>query len=198
MDRKFSFWLIRAAISAAPRPRPPAACSARRHAVAFDIHGSDNFLKLMYVTPDISGLRLAVSYTPDGTRNLGDVFGDDERNEQGRIWDFAANDLRTIGEVDFGLSLGYVTGENVRNTFPSFYGDLELGATLKLGYREWTFGTSYRQTNVAGGGPVFQGFVSNVVDDTYTDVWSFGLTYENRALDGRRELHHRRGRNRIR
>ena len=145
-----------------------------------DLLGSDNYLKFMYVTPDLHGLRLAVSYAPDGTRNLGDMFGEDEPNEQGRIWDFAANYLRTIGDVDFGLSLGYVTGDNVRKTPFGFVGDLEeWGGTAKLGYREWTFGTAYRQTNVAGGGPVRQGtFTSNVVEDLYTEVWSFGLTYE--------------------
>jgi outer membrane protein OmpU len=146
-----------------------------------DIHGSDNYLKIMYVTPDLGGLRLAVSYTPDGTRDLGELFGADEPNEQGRIWDFAANYLRTIGEVDFGLSLGYVTGENVNKSLFFPFGDLEdWGGTLKLGYREWTFGTAYRQTNVSGGGPVVQGnFISNVTDGLYTDSWSFGLTYES-------------------
>ena len=145
-----------------------------------DLPGSDNYLKLMYVTPDLHGLRLAVSYAPDGTRNLGDVFGDDEPNEQGNIWDFAASYLRSIGEIDVGLSLGYVTGENVNKTPFSRFGDLkEWGGTAKLGYREWTIGTAYRQTNIAGGGPVIQGlFTSNVLDDFNTYIWSVGLTWE--------------------
>lgn len=145
-----------------------------------DISGSDSYLKFMYVTPDMSGLRLAVSYAPDGTRNLGDVFGDDGRNEQGNIWDFAANYLRTVGEVDFGLSVGVVQGENLRNTSPGFNGDLdEWGAAARVGYREWTAGIAYRQTNVTGGGPVQQGLFTNVIDDLYTDIWSFGVTYES-------------------
>lgn len=145
-----------------------------------DIHGSDNYLKFMYVTPDLNGLRLAVSYAPDGTRNLGDVFGDDEPNEQARIWDFAANYLRTVGEVDVGLSLGYVTGENVNKSPFLPIGDLEdWGGAVKLGYREWTFGAAYRKTNVAGGGPVIKGvFLSNVLANDYTESLSFGLTYE--------------------
>lgn len=144
-----------------------------------DIHGSDDYLKLIYFTPEFHGLRFAVSYAPDGTRDLSQLFGDDEINEQGNVWDFGLNYIREIGPVDFGFSLGYVTGENVNKLGPSYLGDLqEWGGAVKLGYREWTFGTSYRRTNVAGGGPVMQGFFTNVFDDAYTDIWSVGLTYE--------------------
>jgi hypothetical protein len=145
-----------------------------------DIHGSDNFLKVMYVTPDIHGLRLAVSYAPDGSRDLGDLLGNDEPNEQGRIWDFAANYLQAVGDIDVGLSVGHVTGKNVRNSSPGFFGDLdEWGASARLGYREWTVGAAWRKTNVFGGGPVNQSlFSSNVFDDLYTEVWSYGVTYE--------------------
>ena len=69
-----------------------------------DIHGSDDYLKIMYVSPNLSGLHVAVSYAPDGTRDPSQLFGDDEINEQANVWDFAANYLRTAGEVDFGLS----------------------------------------------------------------------------------------------
>jgi predicted porin len=128
----------------------------------------------------LSGLHIAVSFAPDGTRDPSQLFGDDEFNEQANIWDFAANYLRTVGEVDIGLSVGYVTGENVNNTSPGVLGDLEeWGAAAKLGYREWTIGTAYRQTNVMGGGPVVQGFFnSNVFEDLVTDIWSAGVTYE--------------------
>lgn len=144
-----------------------------------DVHGSDNFLKIMYVTPVFDGIRIAISYTPDGSRYLGDLFGADEPNEQGNIVDIAANYAGSIGDVDLGLSIGYVTGDNVNRT-STFYGDLEdFGAAIKLGYMEWTAGVAYRQTNVAGGGPAIQHpFVANVFEDEYTDVWSFGLMYE--------------------
>lgn len=144
-----------------------------------DVHGSDNYLKIMYVTPVFDGIRLAISYTPDGSRYLGDLFGTDEPNEQGNIIDVAANYAGTIGDVDLGLSIGYVMGDNVNRT-NTFYGDLEdFGAAIKLGYREWTAGVAYRNTNVAGGGPAIQHpFVANVFQDEYTDVWSFGLMYE--------------------
>jgi predicted porin len=142
-----------------------------------DIHGSDDYLKLIYFTPEFHGLRFAVSYAPDGTRDLGQLFGDDEINEQGNVWDVGLNYIREIGEVDFGFSLGYVTGENVNNQFG--YGNLqEWGGAVKLAYREWTFGTAYRRTNAAGGGPVVQGIFTNVYDDTYTDIWSAGVAYE--------------------
>ncbi|MBP6011525.1 MAG: porin [Alphaproteobacteria bacterium] len=142
-----------------------------------DIHGSDDYLKISYTTPSFHGLRLAVSFAPDGTRDPGQLFGADEFNEQANIWDFGANYVGTLGAIDVAASAGYVTGENVNPTW-SFYGDLEeWGAALKLGYREWTLGAAYRQTNVAGGGPVVQG-ASNVFDDKYTDIWSVGLTYE--------------------
>ncbi len=145
-----------------------------------DVHGSDNFLKIMYVSPVFDGIRVAISYTPDGTRDLGELFGTDERNEQGNIIDIAANYTGSLGDVDVGLSVGYVMGDNVNNQSPGFYGDLEdFGAQVKLGYREWTLGAAYRQTNVAGGGPVVQHqFLANVFEDEVTEVWSVGLMYE--------------------
>lgn len=144
-----------------------------------DIHGSDEYLKIMYVSPDLSGLHIAVSYAPDGTRDPGQLFGPDEINEQGDVWDIAANYLRSIGDLDIGLSVGYVTGTNVRNPSPNFWGDLEeWGAAAKLGYREWTLGGAYRQTNVVGGGRAAAGFSSNVFNGRYTNIWSSGATYE--------------------
>lgn len=159
--------------------RPGSLFSPNGMQLRSDIHGSDDYLKIMYSTPVMSGLRLAVSFAPDGTRDPGQLFGDDEFNEQANIWDIAASYSRAMGAVDLGLSVGYVTGENVNNTSPGFLGDVEeYGAALKLGYREWTFGAAYRNTNVAGGGPIVQGFASNVLDDERTDIWSLGLTYE--------------------
>jgi len=145
-----------------------------------DLHGSNSYLKVMYVTPTFSGVRLAVSYAPDGTRYPGELFGADELNEQGNVWDFAASYLGTVGDIDVGLSAGIVSGDNVNNTSPGFYGDLfEWGLAAKLGYREWTVGGAFRRTNVAGGGPVVPGsFIANVFEDNYTNIWSTGLTYE--------------------
>lgn len=144
-----------------------------------DIHSSDDFNKIIYTTPSFAGLRLSVSYTPDGTRDPGQLFGDDEINEQAHIWDFAVGYVTTFGEVDLGLSAGFVTGENVNNTAPGFFGDVEdYGTAARIGYREWTLGGAWRRTNVAGGGPIVQGFSSNVFDSLYTEIWSVGLTYE--------------------
>ena len=143
-----------------------------------DIHSSDDYIKLIYTTPNFGGLRLSVSYAPDGTRDPGQLFGKDEINEQGRIWDFAANYVTTFGAVDLGFSTGYVTGDNV-NKQGFLAGDLEdWGGAARLGYREWTLGGAFRRTNVAGAGPVVAGFNYNVIDGLYTDVWSAGLTYE--------------------
>lgn len=146
-----------------------------------DVHGSDNFLKIMYVTPVFDGIRIAISYTPDSTRYPGELFGTNEFNEQENIIDIAANYTGSVGDVDLALSIGYVFGDNANNQSPGFLGDLEdFGAAVKLGYREWTAGVAYRQTNVAGGGPVVHGlFTSNVFEDAYTDVWSYGLMYES-------------------
>ncbi len=95
------------------------------------------------------------------------------------FFDFGPEYLATLGAVDLGLSAGYVTGENVNNTFPGIFGDVEeWGGAINLGYQEWTFGAAYRSTNVAGGGPVVKGFSSNVFENETTDIWSFGFTYE--------------------
>jgi outer membrane protein OmpU len=147
-----------------------------------DVHSSDVWLKVAYYTPRFSGFQFGVSYTPDGSRNLGEFFGggDETRNKQSNVWDFGLNYLGTIGDVDVGVSASYVMGKSERNDIPWLFDDLrDWGAGINLGYREWTFGASYRRTNVAGGGPVLHGsFVSNVLDDEETEVWSAGIKYE--------------------
>src|SRR6185436_7683819 len=103
-----------------------------------DIHSSDVWLKVAYYTPRISGFQFGVSYTPDGSRNLGDFFGggDDRRNKQSNVWDFGLNYLGTIGDVDVGASVGYVMGENERNDSPGLFTDVrDWGAGINLGYR---------------------------------------------------------------
>ena len=147
-----------------------------------DIHSSDVWLKVAYYTPRISGFQFGVSFTPDGSRNLGDFFGggNDTRNKQSDVWDFGLNYLGTIGDVDVGASVGYVTGKNELNDSPGFFTDVwDWGAGVNLGYREWSAGVSYRRTNVAGAGPVLHGFfASNVLDGLETEVWSAGVKYE--------------------
>lgn len=145
-----------------------------------DLHGSDDYLKIMYMTPNFGGFRFAVSFAPDGTRDPGQLFGDDEISEQKNVLDVAVSYVTTFGEVDLGLSAGYVTGELVNEPFfLNELGDLEeWGGAARLGYREWSLGAAYRRTNIAGGGPVVQGFAANVFDDTYTEIWSVGLMYE--------------------
>jgi hypothetical protein len=144
-----------------------------------DVHGSDNFLKIMYVTPDFDGFRFGVSYAPDGTRYLGDLFGSDGFNEQTNIVDIAASYTGTLGAVDLGLSIGYVFGDNANPRFLSDDDLEDFGAAIKLGHREWTLGAAYRLTNVAGGGPVIQTeFGNNVIKGEQTETWSFGLMYE--------------------
>jgi hypothetical protein len=137
-----------------------------------DVHGSDNFLKIMYVSPVFDGIRIAISYTPDGSRDLNDLFGANEPNEQTDIVDVAASYAGSLGDVDLALSVSPTS---------SSYDDLEdFGAAIKLGYREWSAGVAYRQTNVAGGGPVLQEpFNANVFADDFTEVWSYGLMYES-------------------
>ena len=147
-----------------------------------DIHSSDVWLKLAYYTPRISGFQLGVSYTPDGSRNLGDFFGggSDSPNKQSNVWDISLDYITTLGEVDIGASAGYVTGQSELNDDPFLFADLrDWGAGLNVGYREWSAGVSYRRTNVAGGGPVVHGFfTSNVVQGNDTEIWSAGVKYE--------------------
>jgi predicted porin len=147
-----------------------------------DIHSSDVWLKIAYYTPRIAGIRLGVSYTPDGTRNLGEFFGagDPQNNKQSEVWDFAANYLATWGDIDVGASVGYVMGKIERDTGFGLFDDLrDWGAGVNVAYREWTAGVSYRNTNVAGGGPeVHAPFTSNVLDDNETEIWSAGIKYE--------------------
>jgi len=147
-----------------------------------DIHGSDVWLKIAYYTPRISGFQFAVSYTPDGSRNLGDFFGDglDQHNKQSNVFDLGLNYLATWGDVDVGASVGYVTGKSEINDGFGLFADMrDWGAGVNVAYREWSAGVSYRNTNMAGGGPeVHAPFASNVLNGKQTETWSAGLKYE--------------------
>jgi predicted porin len=147
-----------------------------------DIHSSDVWMKVAYYTPRISGFQFGVSYTPTGSRSLGEFFSgnDDDRNEQINIWEFGLNYLGSIGDVDVGASAGYLRGNNANNDSLGFFDDVwDYGAGINVAYREWSAGVSYRRTNVAGGGPVLHGnFVSNVLDGLETEIWSAGVKYE--------------------
>jgi len=147
-----------------------------------DIHSSDVWLKLAYYSPRIVGFQFGVSYTPDGSRNLGEFFGSggNRPNKQSNVFDFALNYIGTFGAVDLGASAGYVTGKNEFNDSPGFFTDVhDWGGGINLGYRQWSAGASYRRTNVAGGGPVLHGaFTSNVIRGNDTTIWSAGVKYE--------------------
>ena len=153
-----------------------------------DLNASGEALKIQYASPRLIGVELDVSYTPELTRGLNELFnGDDEFDRQSNIWEANLSFQKSLGGFDFGAYAGYVIGDNERpsvrtlqilaprlsdGTIVSFTSlpftpdDVqEYGAGAQVAYEGFKLGGSWRHTNIAGGGPLR--------DD---DVFPFGST----------------------
>jgi len=142
-----------------------------------DLNASGEAFKIMYASPRLIGLELDVSYMPELTRGLSDVFNNDnEFDQQSNIWEANLSFQKSLGGFDFGAYAGYVTGDNERpslRTVTIFARQLgtgivmpftsnpfvpddvqEYGAGAQIAYEGFKLGGSWRHTNIAGGGPL--------------------------------------------
>ena len=142
-----------------------------------DLNASGEAFKIMYASPRLIGAEIDISYTPELTRGLNDLFNSkSEFDEQSNIWEANLSFQKALGGFDFGAYAGYLIGQNERpslRTVKVFAPQLgsgtilqftsqpfvpddvqEYGAGAQVGYEGFKLGGSWRHTNVAGGGPL--------------------------------------------
>jgi predicted porin len=152
-----------------------------------DPHVSDDNTKMVYYTPRFAGFQAGVSYTPELAKNFEGFIGraKNETNQQSQIWEFGLNFGESFGALDIGFSAVYLTGENEMpvNFFGPGYepGNVEeFGFGALAAYEHWSFGGSYRRTNVQGGiGISSDPFSYNVYANHHTSIWEAGVKYSD-------------------
>jgi len=126
---------------------------------------SGDDIKIIYFTPQMNGIQLGFSYTPNPCKNHTGytecVFEEFARNywEASGTWEAAYNN------VEFGLSIGYGQGESDTPSMPHDPSEFTFGG--EVGFGGFTLGGSYAVKET--GGDV----------DTQQDHWDLGGTYEN-------------------
>lgn len=151
-----------------------------------DLHASGTSPKLVYVTPRLIGLQLALSYTPEAEDNYDGILtvASGAPAKQQDIWEIGASYYVTLSELDLGIYAGYIAGsrDTVPPPFAAFQTDLEeWGGGAALKFEGFTLGANYRNTNIAGGGGLGASFkqpVGIVLKDRRTELWSVGASYE--------------------
>jgi predicted porin len=141
---------------------------------------SGDDIKLNYFTPQMNGLQLGVSYTPNPCKNdtgyAGCVFEEFARN----YWEAAATWEVDLNNVELGLSVGYGQGESDSPSMPHDPNELTFGG--EIGFGNFTLGGSYAIKETGGDVSTQQDHLD--VGGTYaTGPWTFGLSYANAEGD---------------
>ena len=107
---------------------------------------SSDYTKISYMTPAFSGLKLGVSFTPEGERNGRGYTAADENpgdaTELDEIVEFGGVYKRKIEDVDFTMSATYV----IANDDGLTYDNQEWNVGAKIAFNDFTFGGSYRDS----------------------------------------------------
>ncbi len=125
---------------------------------------SGDDIKIIYFTPEMNGLQVGFSYTPNPCKNdtgySGCVYDGFARN----YWEVAGTWEGDFNNVSFGLSAGYGQGESDSPSEPHDPNELTLGA--EIGFGGFTIGGSYALKETGGD------------HDNQADHWDIGGTYE--------------------
>lgn len=107
---------------------------------------SSDYTKITYMTPAFSGLKLGLSFTPEGERNMRGFTNADENpgdaTEIDEIVEFGGVYVRKIEDVDFKMSATYV----IANDDGLNYDRKEWNIGAKAAVNQFTFGGSYRDS----------------------------------------------------
>jgi outer membrane protein OmpU len=147
-----------------------------------DLIASDDSTKVIYITPRFFGLQLGASYTPELAKNYAG-FVTRQRSQidqQGEIWEFAANYNENFSNVDLAAYVGYVTGSAEQRSSAATDDLEEWGFGLQAKYAGFSLGGSYRNTNITGGGFLTASALGagSVLRGRDTSIWSVGGKYE--------------------
>jgi outer membrane protein OmpU len=127
--------------------------------------------KVIYFSPRISGLQVGLSYTPDGTETgtpragLPPLGNTNAADQQSKIFDIAANYIREIKGVEFGLMGGYAKAK------------VEAPTAGSTDQREWGVNGYISFSGVKVGG-AYKNDNRGLSGRNERDVWAAGATYE--------------------
>lgn len=147
---------------------------------------SFDFTKLTYMTPAFSGLKLGVSFTPEGERNGRGFTNADENpgdaTELDEIVEFGGVYKRKMDDVDFTMSATYV----VASDDGLAYDNQEWNVGAKIAVNNFTFGGSYRDsegfaTRATAAGMEYQAWEGGVSYET--GPWLVSVQYANHEGD---------------
>lgn len=148
-----------------------------------DVSTSDDFLKIIYMTPRLAGFQAGISYMPEPTKGFSGFADrrDDETNEQGDIIELGLNFRNKWGSTGVKAYAAYLTGNNEA---PGTVGDGVLfgtaddleewgaGLSFEFDLSGWTLevGGAYRNTNTSNFNST-----SLVDDDIDSELYSLGI-----------------------
>jgi hypothetical protein len=161
------------------------------------VEPSYNFAKFSYYTPDISGLRFGVSFTPSYGKNVLPYLspGPKDADREENIFEAGAAYQNNIGALEINLSAGTAFGHDNEQTKTSGHSDLlEWAAGSELAYHitektRLAVGGAYHRSNSFG----FD--IDDVRSEGYTeslhastrleyDGWEFGVEYGDGTAKG--------------
>lgn len=126
---------------------------------------SDDYMKITYMTPAFSGLKLGISFTPEAEKN-GQGYTDTDEDAGDEIVEFGGVYMRKMDNVDFSMSSTYVIADD--DGAPREKKEWNIGA--KVAVEGFTFGGSYRDS---------EGFGAEISGTTGTyEAYEFGVSYE--------------------
>jgi outer membrane protein OmpU len=102
---------------------------------------SDDYMKITYMTPAFSGLKLGLSFTPEREKNARGYTAADEDNGD-EIVEFGGVYMRKMNTVDFSMAATYVTAND--DGLAHDLKEYNFGAKAKV--QGFTFGGSYRNS----------------------------------------------------
>lgn len=151
------------------------------------VGASSNYAKFVYLSPELFGVQLALSFTPTEGKQLPfQQAGPHLAGRQADFWEAALHYEDQLGPVTLS-AYGAVAEARAEHKLPGQEGVSDLGAGLRLDYPlndAWSLslGGSFRQSNAYGfdinqawqSGTTRAGHVSGAV--TWTD-WTAGLEY---------------------
>ncbi len=164
-------------------------------ALRSQVGASLNYAKFVYLSPELFGAQLALSFTPDGQSRYGLPFlhrGPQVPGRQVAIWEGAIKYSDQFGPVTISAYGGGAWGRG-EHKLPGQEGVSDLGAGLKLDYPlsdEITLsaGGAYRQTNAYAFqiANAYQAGTTRVMQASWAvnyNAWMLGMEYGNGDAD---------------
>lgn len=148
---------------------------------------SNDNMKITYMTPAFSGLKLGLSFTPEREKNA-QGYTDADENQGDEIVELGGVYLRRMDKVDFSMAATYI----VANDDGLAYDLKEYNFGAKAKVQNFTFGGSYRnsegfslakRTGIAMGDHEYTAFEGGASYET--GPWLVSLQYaQHEAEDG--------------